>query len=111
MLWFLRGLRRGVVTTRYPAELDSWTRTLPTPPTFRPDLLTDELALRLERACASRALRRVDGALEVDLGRCTGGRRCLEIAGDAAATSGVVELAATDREALIKRVRIGGARR
>ena len=31
-LWFLRGVRRGVVTTRYPTEVDSWTAQLPTPP-------------------------------------------------------------------------------
>jgi hypothetical protein len=53
-LWFLRGLRRGVVTTRYPARLDRWTATLPTPPEFRPGLLTETLADRLTALCPSR---------------------------------------------------------
>ncbi len=39
-LWFVRGLSRGVVTTRYPARPDASAATLPTPPAFRPRLLT-----------------------------------------------------------------------
>ena len=35
-LWFARGLRRGVVTTRYPARPDDSAARLPTPPAFRP---------------------------------------------------------------------------
>ena len=35
-LWFIRGLRRGVVTTRYPARPDASAASLPTPPAFRP---------------------------------------------------------------------------
>ena len=35
-LWFIRGIRRGVVTTRYPAKPDASARYLPTPPAFRP---------------------------------------------------------------------------
>jgi hypothetical protein len=31
-LWFARGLRRGVVTTRYPARPDGSAAVLPTPP-------------------------------------------------------------------------------
>ena len=35
-LWFVRGLRRGVVTTRYPAAARGSAAFLPTPPAFRP---------------------------------------------------------------------------
>ena len=39
-LWFARGLRRGVVTTRYPDRPDVSAVDLPTPPAFRPRQLT-----------------------------------------------------------------------
>jgi hypothetical protein len=107
MLWFLRGLRRGIVTTRYPAgTLDDWTQTLPTPPAFRPAALTGELADRLVAACPSGALRREHDLLAVDLGTCTGCGRCIKVGGDAVAGSGEFLLAARRREDLIKRVPI-----
>jgi dissimilatory sulfite reductase (desulfoviridin) alpha/beta subunit len=105
MFWFLRGLRKGVVTTRYPAKVDGWARELPSPPAFRSDRLTTELADELVAICPSRALRRDDGALVLDLGACTGCGRCY---GDAARPSGEFELAARDRRALLKRIPIGG---
>jgi hypothetical protein len=42
--WFLRGLARGVVTTRYPRRPDASTTSLPTPPAFRPEALTRQIA-------------------------------------------------------------------
>ena len=39
-LWFLRGLRRGVVTTRYPDRPDPSATDLPTPPAVRLEALT-----------------------------------------------------------------------
>jgi hypothetical protein len=108
MLWFVRGLRRGVVTTRYPAEVDAWTVTLPGPPAFHSRRLTRELADRLEQECPSRALRRDHGVLVVDLGACTACGRCLEIARGAARPSGATLLAAREREALVKRIPIRG---
>jgi NAD-dependent dihydropyrimidine dehydrogenase PreA subunit len=115
-LWFLRGVRRGIVTTRYPARTDAWTADLPTPPAFRPALLTRSLADRLVSACPAGALTRDaltrDGSqLVIDLGACSGCQRCIEIAGDAAAPSGTWELAVHDRRALIKRVPIRGRER
>jgi hypothetical protein len=107
MLWFLRGLRRGIVTTRYPAgALDDWTRTLPSPPAFRPAALTGELADRLAAACPSGALRHERDLLVVDLGACTGCGHCIKVGGDAVTDSGEFLLAARRREDLIKRVPI-----
>ena len=108
MLWFLRGLRRGVVTTRYPAEIDPWTRTLPSPPAFYSRRLTRDLADRLQDGCPSGALRRDHGVLVVDLGACTTCGRCFEIAGDAARPSAATLLASPDRAALRKRIPIRG---
>jgi hypothetical protein len=110
MLWFLRGLRRGVVTTRYPRECDAWSQALPTPPRFDPELLTDELTQKLVDVCPARAIGREYRALVLDLGRCTGCGRCSEVGGRAVAPSGVFELAARERSDLIKRIPIRGGR-
>jgi hypothetical protein len=111
MVWFLRGLRRSVVTTRYPQRVDEWAAGLPTPPSFDPDLLTEELADRLVGVCPSGALRRDDGDLLVDLGSCTCCGRCAEESGGAARPSGAFELATWSRPALVKRVPIEGGPR
>lgn len=107
-LWFLRGLRRGVATTRYPAATDEWARALPTPPRFRPAALTVAVADRLAGACPSGALQREGRDLILDVGACTACGRCMELAPHAAVPSGVFELAATDAAALVKRIPIEG---
>lgn len=110
MLWFLRGIRRGVVTTRYPRETDAWARQLPSPPAFRSELLTAELADELARECPPGALRVEGDSLILDLGACTACGRCLAVAGEAAVASGEFELAGRARETLRKRIPIGAAR-
>jgi hypothetical protein len=109
-LWLLRGLRKGVVTTRYPAEIDPWARSLPTPPSFESRLLTSELAERLVEVCPSSALRKEGDTLVLDVGACTSCGNCGAVAGDVARPSGVFELAATSRDHLVKRVPIEGDR-
>ena len=111
-LWFLRGLRRGVVTTRYPARPDASAAALPTPPAFRPEALTRALADRLAAACPSGALARDGDALVFDVGACTACGRCLAEAPGAATSSGEFELAATLPAHLVKRIPLlagGGA--
>jgi hypothetical protein len=110
MLWFLRGLRKGVVTTRYPAARDAWAAALPSPPRFRGDLLTVDLAGRLVEACPTGALRLEVAELVLDVGACAGCRRCSELGGEGVVESHEFELAAHDRESLVKRVRLGGDR-
>jgi dissimilatory sulfite reductase (desulfoviridin) alpha/beta subunit len=107
-LWFVRGLRRGVVTTRYPARPDESARFLPSPPAFRPRALTETTADRLAAACPSGALRRAESTLVFDVGRCTACGRCAAQAPDAVTSSGAFELAATDRSVLIKQIPIRG---
>ena len=107
--WFFRGLRTGIVTTRYPAELDPWTETLPTPPAFHSELLTAGLADQLVRICPSRALAREADQLTIDLGACSACQRCVEEGRGVVQPSGVFELASTRREQLIKRVEIRGS--
>jgi Fe-S-cluster-containing hydrogenase component 2 len=103
-LWFVRGLRRGVVTTRYPAHPDPSARDLPTPPAFRPQCLDRALADRLCAVCPSQALRRDADVLVFDVGSCTACGRCAEAAPHAVTASGEFELATTARSALIKRI-------
>ncbi|HTR94902.1 MAG TPA: 4Fe-4S dicluster domain-containing protein [Trebonia sp.] len=118
MLWFFRGIRRGVVTTHYPARPDESSRFLPTPPAFRPWALTRSTAGRLEGACPSGALRLQDedgerggGRLVFDVGRCTACGRCAAEAPHAVTASGAFELAATSRSVLIKIIPLRGEAR
>ncbi len=106
--WFTRGLRRGVVTTRYPAVLDDWATTLPSPPAFHSERLTVALADRLVDACPSGALTRAGDELIIDLGKCTGCGRCLALADGVARPSGQALLASHRRTALLKTVPIRG---
>jgi formate hydrogenlyase subunit 6/NADH:ubiquinone oxidoreductase subunit I len=103
-LWFVRGLLRGVVTTRYPMRPEPSAADLPTPPAFRPGRLDRGLADRLCALCPSRALRREGDVLIFDVGACTACGRCQEAAPEAVTTSGHYELAATVRTDLIKRI-------
>jgi ferredoxin-like protein FixX len=95
-LWFWRGVRRGIVTTRYPARADGSAATLPTPPAFDASQLTPELVQQMIDICPSRALELAEGQLVLDLGRCTACQRCLEVAGPAGHPSQQFELAARD---------------
>jgi hypothetical protein len=104
-LWFLRGLRRGVVTTRYPrGKPDPWTHDLPTPPAFCAAQLDTDVADKLVAICPSAALRRTDNTLIYDVGACTVCGRCLTATPDVLRPSGVFELTATTRDQLIKHI-------
>jgi hypothetical protein len=103
-LWFIRGLRRGVVTTRYPARPDASAAGLPTPPAFRRGAIDRAQADRLAALCPSRALRRDGDTLVFDVGACTACGRCQQAAGPAVTASGEFELAATTRAHLVKRI-------
>ncbi|HUY48573.1 MAG TPA: hypothetical protein VMV92_23115 [Streptosporangiaceae bacterium] len=103
-LWFARGLRRGIVTTRYPARPDSSAADLPTPPAFHAGAMDRRLADQLAGVCPSRALRRDGGVLVFDAGMCTACGRCRDAAPWAVTASGDFELAATSRAHLVKRI-------
>jgi formate hydrogenlyase subunit 6/NADH:ubiquinone oxidoreductase subunit I len=101
--WFVRGLRRGVVTTRYPARPDPTAAGLPTPPAFRPEALAPVADL-IVAVCPSRALRREGDVLVFDVGACTACGACRQAAPDAVLPSGEFELASTSRSALVRRI-------
>jgi len=110
-MWFARGLRRGVVTTRYPARSDSSAAALPTPPAFRPGELTRELVDVMISVCPGTALDRTADTLVFDVGACTACGGCAQVAPQAVTPSGEFELAATARSALIKMIPIRGGQR
>ncbi|MGH3493520.1 MAG: hypothetical protein ACRDRL_08185 [Sciscionella sp.] len=108
-LWFLRGLRRGVVTTRYPdAPADAWAQNLSTPPVFTADALTVAIADELAAVCPSGALRRDGAVLRYDVGACTACGRCLRVTAGVLRPSGEFELATRRREHLVKHIRLRG---
>ena len=102
--WFLRGLRRGVVTTRYPTRPDQSAADLPTPPRFRAGWISRDSAERLAVICPSRALRREGDVLVFDVGACTCCGRCEQAEPAAVTPSGQFELAVTARDRLVKRI-------
>jgi formate hydrogenlyase subunit 6/NADH:ubiquinone oxidoreductase subunit I len=102
--WFVRGLRRGVVTTRYPAGPDPSARFLPVPPAFRAAAMTRQTAEALVRICPSAALTLAAGALVFDAGACTACGRCRALAPEAVVPGDEFELAAVTRTALIKQI-------
>ena len=104
--WFLTGLRRGVVTTHYPARREPAADDLPTPPAFRPEQLSQDRALRLAEVCPSAALAIADGDLVFDVGKCTACGRCRQAVPEAVTASGRFELATGRRQDLVKRIPI-----
>ncbi|MGH9170769.1 MAG: hypothetical protein ACRD0Z_07850 [Acidimicrobiales bacterium] len=106
--WFLRGVRRGIVTTRYPARDDASSGDLPTPPSFLQSRLGTATARRLVAVCPSGALQLDGDELVYDVGRCTACGLCERTAPEAVVPSGVFELTATERWHLVKRIRIEG---
>ena len=102
--WFIRGLRRGVVTTRYPARPEPSARDLPLPPAFRAGALSRRAADALVEICPSRALTRSGDMLLFDVGACTASGRCREHSPEAVTPGSEFELATTSRRALLKRI-------
>lgn len=110
-LWFLRGLRRGVVTTGYPIRPEPSAAGLPSPPAFRADQLDQVMADRLIDCCPTGALRRDQNTLVYDVGRCAACGRCLAVGEGAVHPSDVVELATRQRGDLVKRIPLRGGER
>lgn len=106
--WFIRGLRRGIVTTHYPFRPEPSVRALSTPPHFRTDLLTERLADQLIARCPTSALSRQAATLVYDVGACVSCRRCMDVDERVVRPSGAVELAALRRDDLVKHIPIAG---
>jgi Ni,Fe-hydrogenase III small subunit/ferredoxin len=76
--WVLRGLRDGVVTTRWPSRPDEYADSWRGPVIVRPDAArTVEAEAELERLCPTGAIEAIE-RLRVDQGRCILCGRCVD---------------------------------
>lgn len=101
MAWFTRGLRGGVVTTKYPKRRDPYADAFPASIGVRRNHseVTDP---DIESLCPTGAiLRRVDGSVAVDTGRCILCRRCVTARPDVFEVIPGTEIAALTRDALV----------
>jgi ferredoxin len=81
-IWVLRGLRDGVVTTRWPRRPDEYAGSWRGPAAVRPDAPgAGEAGAELERLCPTGAIEATGrpgaGKLRVDQGRCILCGRCV----------------------------------
>jgi len=74
--WALRGLREGVVTTRYPRRPDPYAEAFPAAVQPLAGAPADESPLD-ESLCPTGAIRGGDGVIRVDTGRCILCGRCV----------------------------------
>jgi Ni,Fe-hydrogenase III small subunit/ferredoxin len=97
-MWVLRGLRDGVVTTRWPRRTDPYFASWRGPAAINDD--TDE-GVALDDLCPTMAIGTRDGRLVLDQGRCIQCGRCVEARPDLFAWRDGSAVAALDRGALL----------
>ncbi len=73
-MWALRGLRDGVVTTRWPARPDPYAAAVRGPATVVAPADADD---RLDRLCPTGAISRADATVRLDQGKCVQCGRCV----------------------------------
>lgn len=98
--WIWRGVRTGVLTTRYPTRPDGL------PPAYRGRPVIDQRRLRdggaaAAAVCPTQALEAMPHGLRLDLGRCIQCGLCAEVCPEAIALVPDFELAARERTDLI----------
>jgi Ni,Fe-hydrogenase III small subunit len=109
-MWALRGLRDGVLTTRWPARPDAWaqsgrgpaTVTVTHPAAARPAAANPSAAAALDGLCPTGAISSAaDGSIRLDQGRCVQCGRCVTERPDMFAWTGGPAVARLSRAALI----------
>ena len=99
-MWALRGLRDGVVTTRWPARPDPYAAAVRGPATVL-DAHPADADDRLGRICPTGAISHTDGAVWLDRGRCVQCGRCVAARPDVFGWSKGPATASLWREALV----------
>src|ERR1700733_5250963 len=79
-MWALRGLRDGVVTTRWPARPDPYAAAVRGPATVVAPADADD---RLDRLCPTGAISRPGATVRLDQGKCVQCGRCVAARPDA----------------------------
>jgi Ni,Fe-hydrogenase III small subunit/ferredoxin len=98
-MWVLRGLRGGVLTTRWPARPDPYADSGRGPATLLTPRPTD--AEQLGWLCPTGAISRDDGGLHLDQGKCVQCGRCVAARPDVFAWSRGPAAAALSRSGLV----------
>ncbi|MHB8621436.1 MAG: NADH-quinone oxidoreductase subunit NuoB [Chloroflexota bacterium] len=99
--WIVRGLRTGIVTTRYPRRPETMSGYRGRP-VIHPELCSFEDVRAAAEVCPTGAITARDGRGRLDLGLCIQCGRCAEAVGDGAITiEPEFELAVCDRGALV----------
>jgi ferredoxin len=75
--WILRGLRTGIVTTRYPAAPEPQPQGVRNRLTVDPERLTLEIARRASLVCPTGAITWNGDMMRLDLARCIQCGRCV----------------------------------
>jgi len=100
MPWAIRGLRNGILTTRYPRRPDPYADTFPARVTLQPHVETTDTAA-LPELCPTGAITTDrDGLLVLDQGACILCGACVRTRPDLFAYQPGAETAALDRTAL-----------
>jgi Ni,Fe-hydrogenase III small subunit/ferredoxin len=76
-MWALRGLRDGVLTTRWPARPDPYAAAGRGPATVLDERPAEADPEEFERVCPTGAIALADGAVRLDQGRCAQCGRCV----------------------------------
>jgi Ni,Fe-hydrogenase III small subunit/ferredoxin len=98
-MWALRGLRNGVVTTKWPRRDDPYFDTWRGPATISEPATTD--GANLEGLCPTSAISTRDGQTILDQGRCIQCGRCVQAAPDRFTWADGSSVAALHRGALV----------
>ena len=100
-MWVLRGLRDGVLTTRWPARPDPYAAATRGPVTVLDERPAGADADELDRLCPAGAIGRADGAVRLDQGRCVQCGRCVTARPDVFGWSAGPAVAALSRGGLV----------
>lgn len=101
MPWMTRGLRNGVVTTRWPKRDDAYATNWPAAVEVHDQAVDDEDRRSLPDVCPTGAIRADDGTLRIDRGRCILCGRCVMARPDVFAWARGAQVATLRREALV----------
>ncbi len=105
MPWIARGLRDGIVTTRYPHRPDGYGPTFhavaTVVPTAPPEAATDPAVDEAIAACPTRAITADGSRVHLDQGRCIACGRCVDQAPDVFAFEPSPQVAVLGRQMLV----------
>jgi Ni,Fe-hydrogenase III small subunit/ferredoxin len=101
MPWIPRGLREGIVTTRYPRRSDGYGGGFRGAVVVDPEHATGPRLAAAVDACPTGAISAVDGVARLDRGRCILCARCTSLFPEAFAFDPTVETSGAERQRLI----------